>query len=70
MNKRGERTQCLGVQQIVKLLRYFTVEPSAGPAQELDELTARLSSIGIQEREQEKDLIKDLGSVISRLKLE
>ncbi|CAO3588206.1 unnamed protein product [Absidia cylindrospora] len=72
--------------KIIHLLKYYAKQaPSTSkattpesisattsdPMQELDELTAKLSTIGLQEsnRNQEKDLIKDLGDVISKLQL-
>ncbi|ORZ21483.1 hypothetical protein BCR42DRAFT_407624 [Absidia repens] len=72
--------------KIINLLKYYAKQvPSTckatapqsisatipDPMQELDELTAKLSTIGLQEsnRNQEKDLIKDLGDVISKLQL-
>ncbi|KAI8097437.1 uncharacterized protein BX664DRAFT_326365 [Halteromyces radiatus] len=63
------------VVKIIELLRYFAKRsPATGNGdsiQELDELTAKLSSVEIQEgdHQQGTDIIKDLGDVISRLHL-
>ncbi|KAI8328816.1 ankyrin repeat-containing domain protein [Chlamydoabsidia padenii] len=66
------------VVQIIKLLKYFAVKVPqnentcmSAPAEQLDELVTKLSSIEIKEctHEHGDDLIKDLDSIISRLRL-